>query len=471
MLIAALLAATPAPAATIKVTTTDDELIADGDCSLREAVQSANNSVSFDACEKGQNDALDKIELRSREYALTLASTNENLNVNGDLDYTGGGPIAIRGKGIAATEIDANAIGDRVLQATGNARALTLESLDLENGTAPVPGSGQAQGGNLWAEAGSLALMRVSVEGGDAELGGGVRFSASRSVTVKRSRFENNDATDGGGLSTAVFGKPTTIRHTVFSLNTAEGDHAEGGALDATGDRVMVADSLFSENTAHADVVSGGVALGGAIFISGDSFGARIERSTFQKNVATRNGSSAAFGGAISAVRLDVVNTTFWDNESEEAGGALYGDASVAHSTFLANDAPEGGDHVYAPGGIGAKPIVLRNSILPGAQVAVDVCDGPGPVVSKGFNVFSYDDPDCATLNSDLVSGGNAGLSGSPFDNGGPTPTISIASSSVAKDLVPIKKCNAADGVDQRGYKRPKGPRCDAGAFERGAKS
>ena len=56
----------------------------------------------------------------------------------------------------------------------------------------------------------------------------------------------------------------------------------------------------------------------------------------------------------------------------------------------------------------------------------------------------------------------------SPFDNGGPTPTISISESSVAKDLVPVGKCKIADGEDQRGRERPNGPRCDAGSFEKG---
>jgi hypothetical protein len=90
-------------------------------------------------------------------------------------------------------------------------------------------------------------------------------------------------------------------------------------------------------------------------------------------------------------------------------------------------------------------------------------------VTSKGFNVFSYDDAGCGTLDSDIANGGNAGLASAPGAHGGPNLTIPITSGSVAKDLVPRRKCRSAKGVDQRGYVRPKGPRCDAGAFERGA--
>ncbi len=39
-----------AHATTITVTTTDDELNADGDCSLREAIQAANTDTAVDDC-------------------------------------------------------------------------------------------------------------------------------------------------------------------------------------------------------------------------------------------------------------------------------------------------------------------------------------------------------------------------------------------------------------------------------------
>ena len=42
--------AKPAQAVNITVNTTDDELNTDGDCSLREAIASANDDDDFDAC-------------------------------------------------------------------------------------------------------------------------------------------------------------------------------------------------------------------------------------------------------------------------------------------------------------------------------------------------------------------------------------------------------------------------------------
>jgi hypothetical protein len=50
-------------------------------------------------------------------------------------------------------------------------------------------------------------------------------------------------------------------------------------------------------------------------------------------------------------------------------------------------------------------------------------------------------------------------------DNGGPTPTRALKSGSPAIDAAGGKPCSTI--TDQRGVKRPKGPRCDIGAFEK----
>ena len=47
----------PAQAATINVNTADDELNTDGDCSLREAIRSANLDTAVDACNAGAGES------------------------------------------------------------------------------------------------------------------------------------------------------------------------------------------------------------------------------------------------------------------------------------------------------------------------------------------------------------------------------------------------------------------------------
>src|SRR6266571_5278712 len=69
--------ARPAHAATtITVNTTADELISDGNCSLREAIQAANTDTAVDACPAGSG--ADTIVVPAGTYTLS----------SGELDIT-----------------------------------------------------------------------------------------------------------------------------------------------------------------------------------------------------------------------------------------------------------------------------------------------------------------------------------------------------------------------------------------------
>src|SRR5688572_8176327 len=111
--------------------------IEDGDdiCSLREAMISASKNVARDACEKGEK-SRDTIKLRANQFDdffLTGTDVEEDENKDGDLDYTGGGPLTINGKR-GGTVINAVVMDNRVLHASGNASALTLKDLQLVAG-------------------------------------------------------------------------------------------------------------------------------------------------------------------------------------------------------------------------------------------------------------------------------------------------------------------------------------------------
>src|SRR3990170_5334510 len=76
-----------AQATNIAVNTSTDELNADGDCSLREAIQAANTDTAVDACPAGSG--ADTITLPAGTYNLTMAGTGGDANATGDLDITG----------------------------------------------------------------------------------------------------------------------------------------------------------------------------------------------------------------------------------------------------------------------------------------------------------------------------------------------------------------------------------------------
>src|SRR5687767_11535259 len=77
-------------AASITVTTTVDELNADGDCSLREAISAATTDTAVDACVAGSG--ADTITVPAGTYNLTM----------GDLDLI---DVTINGTGAGSTII------------------------------------------------------------------------------------------------------------------------------------------------------------------------------------------------------------------------------------------------------------------------------------------------------------------------------------------------------------------------------
>ena len=85
-------------AATISVTTTEDVIAIDGQCSLREAVTAANTNMPFSDCPQGDAlPATDVIELPAGTYSLTLLPIGEDANLGGDLDILEA--VTLRGLG------------------------------------------------------------------------------------------------------------------------------------------------------------------------------------------------------------------------------------------------------------------------------------------------------------------------------------------------------------------------------------
>jgi CSLREA domain-containing protein len=468
----AAIGSSPATAATIAPTTLADELNADGDCSLREAVASANTNTSVDGCEKGQGAKRDTIKLAPGElYTLTIASTNEDENLNGDLDFTGGGPVTLRGnsRGMGGPLVEAGA-NDRALDAPQGAGSLVVKRLNLEGGNVTGLAGGDDVGGAIRSEGRPLTVEDVNVEHGIARMGGGIHAEDGPRLAIAGSFMGQNWATGNGGAIEALGVKSLVVKRSGLDSNDAIGTSPRGGAIHTTAETTQVVDSEVTFNNAQT-LLPGGSAEGGGIYsTSGDLV---IRRSLIQSNdVDDTGGISLSRGGGVRSPdgKVKVVNSTVFGNAVDGDGGGLFvARGSIAHSTFLNNTAGDSGDHLASTGA--ATPVALRNSILPGADGVVDLCGGdPGSFVSKGYSVAQFDDPICGTLDSDAIVPSVGLADAVPMNNGGETLTLAIAGTSPAKNLIPKRKCRSAEGTDQRRYQRPRRKRCDAGAFERGAK-
>jgi hypothetical protein len=134
----------------------------------------------------------------------------------------------------------------------------------------------------------------------------------------------------------------------------------------------------------------------------------------------------------------------------------------VTNATIVRNEAPSGGGVSNALGFTS-----LYNSIV--AENIGGDCLSPGGILANKNNLDS--DGSCGSAT--IASPAQLNLSSLQI-NGGPTETIKPELGSVARDAGQNSVCAAAvggpdfgaGGIDQRGVKRPQGPKCDVGAFE-----
>ena len=288
-----------ARAETIAVNTTDDEVNADGDCSLREAVLAANGDVAVDACSAGNGE--DVISLPPGLYALTAGGAGEDNGQTGDLDLTA--DVSINGAGMGNTIVDGNG-GDRIFDVHNEAR-VTISGVTVQNGSADS-GGGVTVGG-------ALTLHSSRVTDNVAENVGGGIF-AGGTVTVTQSRIDGNQANAGGGVFVNFL--PVTIERSEVSGNTVDGG---GGGIYSSGTLVVV-NSTLSGNSAGGD--------GGGLYAV-ESPDNHLYNVTISANAAGTAGGQTGDGGGVRALGgVYAANTIVAGNSDNSGGGDQHPDCS-----------------------------------------------------------------------------------------------------------------------------------------------
>ncbi len=492
--IVAALAIVPATAgaATITPTFTTDEFDAapDPNCSLREAIESAVTNAPFGGCPTG-DDGTDTIVLTANladPYNTTLGSNAEEGNAEGDFDVGAGGPIVISGQGDSVVSTSAP---DRIFDLKTNAD-LTLENLIVSDGdvSSEVFGFNPGRGGNIRATGtNSLTLNNVIVSEGIARDGGGGIWAqgANQHLRINDSRIlDNTDEGRGGGIYIQGNGS-TRINRTLIEGNSvvsALGQPLTGGGIRAgvaDGGELVIADTTISGNfVTHTGGDPTDQAHAGGISLTSQATIRRslIADNTLASNVRERGGGIHVDGGDVGDVAT-VINSAIYRNLAGDPdapgnngeGGGVYenGDIDLVlrHVTMSTNSATDSGSGDQIQRGIaGSGEVRIGASIVTGGLFA-NPCDG-SLISSAGFNVTGGFDTDC---NFDPATDDDAGLVLDivvpPADNGGSTETIALTAGSPAVDYVPAAVCGASEGQDQRGFFRPSGGACDAGAYER----
>jgi CSLREA domain-containing protein len=455
-------------AATITVTTLADNLTNNGDCSLREAIQAANTDTAVDACAAGSG--TDTISLAAGSYGLSLDNMagDEDLNQTGDLDILG--TLTIKGVDANTTSISTTVTLDRVMQMLPGSM-VTLTGISISNGHTN-------QNGGAIANSGTLTLNAVIVKKSIAAGNGGGIFNNAGSVTINGSTVNNNQAHHGGGIfnNSGI----VTLNACIVNDNVTSGGGNGGGVYNATmlivnscwihDNQAVAGDGAGIYNTNTATIVGSTIAdnyatvdgNGGNIY-SGDS--AEISSLTMD-NSAIINGFALQNGGGIyNDGALSLTNITITTNRADLGDGIynveLTQPMSLVNSTVVSNTvSPVGsGEGIH---NASSTPIMLKNSLV---AYNGTLGDCSGPISSAGYNLEYNLPPNgntCSLTASGDLTGTNPML-GSFQNNGGKTYTYALLPGSPAINAGTNAGCPA---TDQRDVSRPRGPRCDIGAYE-----
>ena len=219
-----------ATAATITVTTNNPNIIADGQCSLIEAIVNANNdSATHTDCAAGSG--ADTIVLPANAN-LILSAVDNFSSVTGLPSITS--RITIEGNG-ATIARQAGAPYFGLIEVRGD---LTLQSVTLSGGSFGVRNtgtltvknsiiSGNSGGGvNNWF--GTVTIENSTISGNTATSGGGVSSYGGR-VTITSSTISGNTASAGGGVNicSSDYGSSVTVNNSTITGNIA----SQGGGI------------------------------------------------------------------------------------------------------------------------------------------------------------------------------------------------------------------------------------------------
>lgn len=331
-------------ATTIAVSTTDDELNADGDCSLREAIRAANLDTAVDRCPAGSG--ADTIVLASSTYDLRVDGRSENAAATGDLDLTG--DVTIQGNGSGRTIIDGG--------------SLRISEQDIERVF-------QVQAGA------KVRIVGVKLQHGGYNTSGGAIYN-SGTLTLVDGALVDNVIIDSAYQGGAVYNEGTlTIQGATIARNGL-GLPGRGGGIYNKG-QLSVDRAFISHNSAGENGGGGGIYndAGGNVVLT---------NSVVNENVSSSDDSGVQAGGMVNNGTATLANVIFIDNHDRAI--ANYGTMTLNSSTITKNtvsNCPIG--QTCGTGGIRNRgTLYLSNTILAGNQAA----DCQGTLTSRGHNLI-----------------------------------------------------------------------------------
>jgi CSLREA domain-containing protein len=397
---------------------------ASGTCTLRAAIMQANAEGSVGAL----------INVPAGTYLLTRPVIGGGDGDSaGNLNVTSNGAMTLVGAGAATTIVDAGQI-DSVLKTDASAK-VTIRGMTFRGG-APANGND----GYGIQNAGTLRIEDSVITESVGRNGGCIQNSGA--LTIVRVTLSHCEGGTGGGGLRNVSGANTqaTIIDSTITANTAV--EGSGGGIQSFDAPLLVTGSTISYN--HA-------LYGGGVYASDNIV---IVNSTIAANDADLSGGGLFAAANTTALHIRVFNSTIVDNYDDtthDDGGGLGGGIYVADNASYSVD-------LY-------NSIVANNQSIGNREI--DDCYG---AIAAYANNYFGDLTGCTVLQQSgqtkLLN--NIGLLGDLANNGGPTQTVALLAGVNAIDGGGncVDQNGAALTTDQRGYLRPFGLHCDAGAYE-----
>lgn len=261
----------PANAATIFVAPGVVDSVADGQCSLAEAVQAANTDTATLDCIAGSGP--DVLELGADSvYTFEAPTAGDNaLEITSEITINGNNATVERSAAGGTPNF-------RLISSTG---VLTLNDLTVRNGQADNDGcilsqnnltirrstitgcSAAGFAGAIAHVSGSLTLEQSTVSNSSGGYGGGINLQGvggAYDVNITDSTISGNSARFGGGIRAIFNDAAITMVNSTVSGNTA--DNFGGGFLDEQAGTVTITNSTLFNNDSPS---------GGALFTRSDN--------------------------------------------------------------------------------------------------------------------------------------------------------------------------------------------------------
>lgn len=412
-------------------------LTGDGELSLREAIEIANNpGTVIDGFVS--HDVADTIDFSSAFFdsPQTIALTAGELEITQVLNIDAGALPEYQ------ITIDAQ-LRSRLLNYSADSGDLVVQGVILRNGQTTgdnVNGldTTYSGGGIRFLSDGSLMLnnsqLSHSSTTGVGARGGGIYSPFGNVVLDDSSLFQNRTAGRsalGGGLYTST--GDVLVASSFLQSNHTNGDDSDGGALSSGTGNVTIVDSTISNNFTTGRG-GGRRVIGGGGGIASASGLVSLTNTTLHANFTS---GTAASGGGLNSGYGDVVvvGSIVTNNETRgntlganigSSGGGIYSLSTITITDSIVQENSTSGDRA-AGGGVYARgDVTLRDSTVSGNQTFNRVANGGGIATSDGsvnvtnsnlrenktWGIYSrgggiFSENGNVTLNESTISGNN----------------------------------------------------------------